>query len=130
MRQSDFDDALKHLVQFPLNSSQFSDVQPVAEALLYSDYLPTRQLHLNQLEKRRLAFLFEKFRRYSCSSVTRRLQLKNYVADLKLDLTHISYSNPFLDPIAQKVGLNEDLNHLKSEMLILQTRHYIPNLIK
>ncbi|QNX34122.1 hypothetical protein [Acinetobacter seifertii] len=124
MQQLDFDQALQRLVKLPLNSSQFSDVLPVAEALLYSNFLPTSQLYLNHLEKRRLVFLFEKFRRYSCSSVTRRLQLKNYVMSLNLDLKISNHSNHFIDPVAQKLGLNEDLNHLKSELLALQTRHY------
>ncbi len=29
-----------------------------------------------------------------------------------------------VDPLAKKYGLNEDLNHLKPQLLSLQTRHY------
>ena len=33
-------------------------------------------------------------------------------------------SKKFVDPLAKRVGLDEDLNHLKSQLLTLQTRHY------
>lgn len=126
MRQSEFDQALKHLVQVPLNTVRFQEVKPVAEALMYSDHLPTNHFYLNNLEKRRVAYLFEKFRRYSCSSVNRRLELKNFVNRLQLENSLQESSNQFIDPLAKKLGLREDLNHLKAELLSLQTRHYQP----
>ncbi|NUG82562.1 hypothetical protein HUN33_21580, partial [Acinetobacter bereziniae] len=105
------------------SSATFTEVKPVAEALLYSNFLPTVTSNLNTLEKRRLVFLVEKFRRYSCSSVSRRQQLKSLADNLSLQTPPLK-SNQLVDPLAQKLGLDEDLNHLKSQLLTLQTRHY------
>ena len=124
MRQSEFDQALKHLVRLPLNTAKFQQVKPVAEALMYSNYLPKNHFYLNNVERRRVAYLFEKFRRYSCSTTNRRLELKNFVSRLQLEHSLQSSSNQFLDPLARNLGLAEDLNHLKAELLSLQTRHY------
>jgi len=66
MNQLEFEHALKALLKQPLNSATFEQVKPVAEALLYSELLPAVSSSLNPLEKRRLFFLLEKFRRYSC----------------------------------------------------------------
>lgn len=125
MNQKDFETLLKYLLKSSLRSAKFEDVKPVVELFLYSDYLPTTVENLKPLEKKRLLFLVEKFRRYSCSSITRRQQLKAFAEKLNTD-----HSNPplqvseFVDPLAKKLGLDEDLNHLKSQLLTLQTRHY------
>lgn len=125
MNQNDFENALHHLLSHSLKTSTFDEIKPVVELFLYSDYLPTTVENLKPLEKKRLLFLVEKFRRYSCSSVTRRQQLKAFAEKLNTD-----HSNPplqvseFVDPLAKKLGLDEDLNHLKSQLLTLQTRHY------
>ena len=75
MNQVEFEHALNTLLKQPLSSATFSEVKPVAEALLYSELLPSITNNLSTLETRRLVFLLEKFRRYSCSSVSRRQQL-------------------------------------------------------
>ena len=123
MNQVEFEHALNTLLKQPLSSATFSEVKPVAEALLYSELLPSITNNLSTLETRRLVFLLEKFRRYSCSKVSRRQQLKSFSDDLSLQSTHLR-TNHLLDPLAQKFGLDEDLNHLKSQLLTLQTRHY------
>lgn len=125
MNQKNFETLLKHLLKNSLTSAKFEEVKPVVELFLYSDYLPTTVENLKPLEKKRLLFLVEKFRRYSCSSVTRRQQLKAFAEELNTD-----HPNPplqvseFVDPLAKKLGLDEDLNHLKSQVLTLQKRHY------
>lgn len=125
MDQFTFEKALKQLLEQPLSSATFNQVKPIAEALLYSELLPSVTTHLNTLEKRRLVFLLEKFRRYSCSSTSRRQQLKSFADHLHLVLQPSDVSsNHLIDPLAQRVGLGEDLNHLKSQILMLQTRHY------
>ena len=125
MNQQKFEQALNDLVTQPLNSAKFEEVKPVVESLLYSDLLPTTVNKLGLTEKRRLLFLLEKFRRYSCASVTRRLQLKTFAHHLSLEqpLTDSPIFNQ-VDPLARKIGLNEYLNHLKPQLLSLQTRHY------
>lgn len=123
MNQVEFEHALTTLLKQPLSSATFSEVKPVAEALLYSELLPSITNNLSTLETRRLVFLLEKFRRYSCSSVSRRQQLKSFSNDLSLQITHLDSSH-LVDPLAQRFGLDEDLNHLKSQLLTLQTRHY------
>ncbi|BCX72221.1 hypothetical protein KTJ16_14120 [Acinetobacter bereziniae] len=123
MDQVEFEHALFKLLKQSLSSATFTEVKPVAEALLYSNFLPTVTSNLNTLEKRRLVFLVEKFRRYSCSSVSRRQQLKSLADNLSLQTPPLK-SNQLVDPLAQKLGLDEDLNHLKSQLLTLQTRHY------
>lgn len=127
MDQVEFENALKKLLKQPLTSATFDEVRPVAEALLYSEFLPLTTKHLNNLEKRRLVFLLEKFRRYSCSSVDRRQQLKSFSQNMNVHQTTTVHNVRRLgDPLAKKYGLNEDLNHLKSQLLHLQTRHYSP----
>ena len=73
-----------------------------------------------------LVFLLEKFRRYSCSSVSRRQQLKSFSQAMNVnEFASVTYnSRKLVDPLAKRVGLNEDLNHLKPQLLTLQTRHY------
>ncbi|MGN0937022.1 MULTISPECIES: hypothetical protein [unclassified Acinetobacter] len=125
MDQVEFENALKKLLKQPLTSATFEEVRPVAEALLYSEFLPSVTLHLNRLEKRRLVFLLEKFRRYSCSSVSRRQQLKSFSQSMNVQHTYRVHDvRTLVDPLAKKYGLNEDLNHLKPQLLSLQTRHY------
>lgn len=125
MNQLEFEHALKALLKQPLNSATFEQVKPVAEALLYSELLPAVSSSLNPLEKRRLFFLLEKFRRYSCSSVSRRQQLKALSQALNVvPLPNTQDTRRLVDPLAKRVGLNEDLNHLKPQLLTLQTRHY------
>lgn len=126
MNQYEFEQALKMLLEQPLTSATFNEVKPVAEALLYSDFLPPVSNELNNLQKRRLVFLLEKFRRYSCSSVVRRQQLKSlsHAVNIDTQLYVRSNSKQLVDPLAKRVGLNEDLNHLKTQLLTLQTRHY------
>jgi hypothetical protein len=126
MNQLEFEKALKNLLKQSLTSATFEEVRPVAEALLYSEFLPSVTSNLNSLEKRRLVFLLEKFRRYSCSSVSRRQQLKSFSQAMKVTKPHyVTYnSRTLVDPLAKQVGLNEDLNHLKPQLLTLQTRHY------
>ena len=123
MNQVEFDHALNTLLKQPLSSATFSEVKPVAEALLYSELLPSITNNLSTLETRRLVFLLEKFRRYSCSSVSRRQQLKSFVDNLSLQTPPLN-SNQLVDPLAQRFGLDEDLNHLKPQLLMLQTRNY------
>jgi hypothetical protein len=123
MNQSEFETALKELLTHSLSTAKFSEVKLVAEALLYSELLPNTVATLNTLEKRRLVFLLEKFRRYSCSTVSRRQQLRSFSNSLAVQSTP-SRSNQLIDPLARKVGLSEDLNHLKPQLLTLQTRHY------
>jgi hypothetical protein len=125
MNQQEFEKSLKKLVRQPLTFAKFEDVKPVAELLLYSEYLPTTMNNLSRMEKRRLLFLVEKFRRYSCSTVSRRQQLKSFADRLSTDqLHHTSQTSQLVDPLAKKLGLNEDLNHLKPQLLSMQTRHY------
>ena len=125
MNQLEFEHALKALLKQPLNSATFEQVKPVAEALLYSELLPAVSSSLNPLEKRRLFFLLEKFRRYSCSTVSRRQQLKALSQALNVvPLPNTQDTRRLVDPLAKRVGLNEDLNHLKPQLLTLQTRHY------
>lgn len=125
MDQADFENALKKLLKRPLTSATFAEVRPVAEALLYSEFLPSVTANLNPLEKRRLVFLLEKFRRYSCSSVYRRQQLKSFSQALNVQYSSsVEDTKKLVDPLAKKFGLNEDLNHLKPQLLTLQTRHY------
>lgn len=125
MDQVNFENALKKLLKHPLTSATFAEVRPVAEALLYSEFLPSVTANLNALEKRRLVFLLEKFRRYSCSSVYRRQQLKSFSQALNVQNTsRVEHTRKLVDPLAKKFGLNEDLNHLKPQLLTLQTRHY------
>ncbi|NHC02949.1 hypothetical protein G9F31_04075 [Acinetobacter sp. 187] len=125
MDQLEFENALKKLLKQPLTSATFEEVRPVAEALLYSEFLPSLTTHLNNLEKRRLVFLLEKFRRYSCSSVFRRQQLKSFSQSMKVEQTYRNHNvRRLVDPLAKQYGLNEDLNHLKPQLLSLQTRHY------
>lgn len=125
MDQVDFEHALKKLLKQPLTSATFAEVRPVAEALLYSEFLPSVTANLNPLEKRRLVFLLEKFRRYSCSSVYRRQQLKSFSQALNVQhAASVEDTRKLVDPLAKKFGLNEDLNHLKPQLLTLQTRHY------
>lgn len=126
MNQLDFEHALMKLLAQPLTSATFHEVKPVAEGLLYSNFLPNVRNDLNNLQKRRLVFLLEKFRRYSCSSVLRRQELQYFSQTMKISVTvSITYqSKKFVDPLAKRVGLDEDLNHLKSQLLTLQTRHY------
>ena len=125
MNQKTFETALKHLLKNSLTSAKFEEVKPVVELFLYSDYLPTTVENLKPLEKKRLLFLVEKFRRYSCSSVTRRQQLKAFAEKLNTDQSnHPLQDSELVDPLAKKLGLDEDLNHLKSQLLTLQTRHY------
>lgn len=125
MDQEEFENALKNLLKQPLTSATFEEVRPVAEALLYSEFLPSLTTHLNNLEKRRLVFLLEKFRRYSCSSVLRRQQLKSFSQSMNVEQTYRDYNvRRLVDPLARQYGLNEDLNHLKPQLLSLQTRHY------
>ena len=126
MNQQEFEKSLKKLVRQPLTFAKFEDVKPVAELLLYSEFLPTTMKNLSRMEKRRLLFLVEKFRRYSCSTVSRRQQLKSFADRLSVDqLHHTSQTSQFIDPLAKRLGLNEDLNHLKPQLLSMQTRHYI-----
>lgn len=125
MDQVEFENALRQLLKQPLNVATFDEVRPVAEALLYSDFLPPFTSHLNNLEKRRLVFLLEKFRRYSCSSVLRRQQLKSFSQSMNVEQTYRDHNvRRLVDPLAKQYGLNEDLNHLKPQLLSLQTRHY------
>lgn len=125
MNQNDFENALHHLLSHSLKTSTFDEVKPVVELFLYGDYLPTAVENLNPMEKKRLLFLLEKFRRYSCSSVTRRQQLKTFAESINIAQSNQSLlASDLVDPLAKKLGLNEDLNHLKSQLLTLQTRHY------
>lgn len=126
MNQPEFEKALRRLLEQPLTSATFNEVRPVAEALLYSEFLPAVTHDLNSLQKRRLVFLLEKFRRYSCSSVSRRQQLKSFSQAMNVnEFASVTYnSRKLVDPLAKRVGLNEDLNHLKPQLLTLQTRHY------
>ena len=126
MNQLDFEHALMKLLAQPLTSATFNEVRPVAEGLLYSNFLPNVKNDLNNLQKQRLVFLLEKFRRYSCSSVLRRQQLQYFSQTMKISVTvSMTYqSKKFVDPLAKRVGLDEDLNHLKPQLLTLQTRHY------
>lgn len=126
MNQHEFEIALQQLLTHSLSSATFEEVKPVAEALLYSEFLPTAFSKLNALETRRLVFLLEKFSRYSCSSVFRRTQLKAYSTNLSERFTSSNIlQNTFAtDPLAKKLGLDEDLNHLKPQLLSLQTRHH------
>jgi hypothetical protein len=103
MNQVEFEHALNTLLKQPLSSATFSEVKPVAEALLYSELLPSITNNLSTLETRRLVFLLEKFRRYSCSSVSRRQQLKSFSDDLSLQTTHLDSSH-LVDPLAQRFG--------------------------
>ena len=126
MNQQEFEKSLKKLVRQPLTVAKFEDVKPVAELLLYSEFLPTTMKNLSRMEKRRLLFLVEKFRRYSCSTVSRRQQLKSFADRLSANQLHYtSQTSQFIDPLAKRLGLNEDLNHLKPQLLSMQTRHYI-----
>ena len=126
MNQQEFETSLKKLVRQPLTFAKFEDVKPVAELLLYSEFLPTTMKNLSRMEKRRLLFLVEKFRRYSCSTVSRRQQLKSFADRLSANQLHYtSQTSQFIDPLAKRLGLNEDLNHLKPQLLSMQTRHYI-----
>lgn len=126
MNQPEFEKALRRLLEQPLTSATFNEVRPVAEALLYLEFLPAVTHDLNSLQKRRLVFLLEKFRRYSCSSVSRRQQLKSFSQAMNVnEFASVTYnSRKLVDPLAKRVGLNEDLNHLKPQLLTLQTRHY------
>ena len=125
MNQQEFETSLKKLVRQPLTFAKFEDVKPVAELLLYSEFLPTTMKNLSRMEKRRLLFLVEKFRRYSCSTVSRRQQLKSFADRLSANQLHYtSQTSQFIDPLAKRLGLNEDLNHLKPQLLSMQTRHY------
>lgn len=118
MNQYDFENALQHLLSHSLKTSTFDEVKPVAEALLYSDLLPQLNFAFKNIEKQRLVYLLEKFRRYSCSSVERRQQLKDFSTQLN-PIFPLNHSVLGVDPLAQKLGLNEDLNHLKSQLLSL-----------
>ena len=125
MDQVEFEHALRQLLKQPLTSATFEEVRPVVEALLYSEFLPDFSTHLNNLEKRRLVFLLEKFRRYSCSSVDRRQQLKSFSQAMNVQqVSTVDDTRRLVDPLAKKYGLNEDLNHLKPQLLSLQTRHF------
>ncbi|WP_104487688.1 hypothetical protein [Acinetobacter indicus] len=104
MNQLEFEHALKALLKQPLNSATFEQVKPVAEALLYSELLPAVSSSLNPLEKRRLFFLLEKFRRYSCSSVSRRQQLKALSQALNVaPLPSTHDTRRLVDPLAKRV---------------------------
>ncbi|WP_111860981.1 hypothetical protein [Acinetobacter sp. CFCC 10889] len=126
MNQHEFKTKLEQLLTHSLSSATFEEVKPVAEALLYSEFLPTAVSQLNALETRRLVFLLEKFSRYSCSSVFRRTQLKAYSTNLseRFSPSSLLQNTIATDPLAKKLGLDEDLNHLKPELLSLQTRHH------
>ena len=127
MNQENLSSLFKQVISNSFATTEVEDLKTIAIAVWHENYLPSIS-NLDSLQKKRAGYLIDRLMRYNCVSKSQKLKLLTLVKTLKNSIsTQTNLSNPQVESLAMKWGLDEDISELMIDILQYQTRHYLPS---